>query len=255
MGFYISKPGPNTQAYLNEIGRHLGEIFHEVYAQDNLIALDKHISFAADPAFNGLLNEAAATEAEKDLGWRLHVACWFARQAIALGGDFVECGVLRGFTSYGLCRHLEFQQYPAKFWLFDTFHGLPDEYSSANERASWNRLYQGAEFADLHAFVKSRFAPFPNVQVVQGMVPEVFSTVALGNIAFLHLDMNAEIAERLALEQLYPHLLPGAVVLLDDYGWSSHREQMLSAKRFFDGKQIPILELPTGQGVAVIPAR
>lgn len=253
MGFYISKPGPNTQLYLNEIGRHLGEMFYEVHAQDNLVMLDRNTTFAKEPAFSALLADIAISPTEGDLGWRLHVACWFAEQAITLGGDFVECGVLRGFTSFGLCRHLNFQQYAGKFWLFDTFNGLPEQYSSDSERAAWNHLYHNEEFDGLYASVKGRFSIYPNVHVVQGMVPEVFSTVSMGDIAFLHLDMNAEVAERLALEQLYPRLQPGAVVLLDDYGWSFNRAQMVSARAFFGDRNIPILELPTGQGVAVIP--
>lgn len=253
MSFYVSKKGPNNQYALNEAGRHLHDTFLKVYGEDNLIVLDRNLAFLDDAQFNQLVSEAAISVEERGLAWRAHVAGWFGKQALALGGDFVECGVLRGFTSYFLCKYLNFQDYPGQFWLYDTFAGLPDQYSSETERNMWNVYYQQEALADLYSLVKQRFAAFANVHVVQGMVPDSLISTPPGNIAFLHLDMNAEAAERLALENLFPKLMPGAVILLDDYGWTAHQPQMESARAFFGGKQLPILELPTGQGVVVMP--
>lgn len=253
MTFYVSKNNPNSQDAFNKVGMYLHQAFNRVHGDDNLITLDKNLAFLEEQAFTRLIAEAAITSEERGLAWRMHVACWFAKQTLKLSGDFVECGVLRGFTSYVLCRHLNFQDQLRNFWLFDTFNGLPDRYSTEKERETWNGRYQSEDPAGLYAFVQARFAAYPNVRVLQGAVPDVFATNTPNAIAFLHLDMNSAIAERLALEHLFPLLAPGAVVLLDDYGWLVCREQMESAKTFFNAKDLPILELPTGQGVVVIP--
>jgi hypothetical protein len=71
-------------------------------------------------------------------------------------------------------------------------------------------------------------------------------------VAFLHLDLNSAVAEAAALEFFATRFSPGAFVLLDDYGWRGFRPQKLAADRFFGRLGKPIMELPTGQGVAMI---
>jgi hypothetical protein len=85
-------------------------------------------------------------------------------------------------------------------------------------------------------------------------VPEALAGSAPARIAFLHLDMNSSRAEVGALQLLYDRLLPGAFLLLDDYGWYAYREQKLAEDAFFEKRGVGVLELPTGQGLLVKPA-
>ena len=41
-------------------------------------------------------------------------------------------------------------------------------------------------------------------------------------------------------------------MVLDDYGWANYKPQKVVADNFFKSKDIPIVELPTGQGLAII---
>ena len=68
-------------------------------------------------------------------------------------------------------------------------------------------------------------------------------------MAFLHLDMNCAGPEVAAAEYLWPRVVPGGFVLIDDYcrvGYSI-------LKRGFDDfacrNGVNILSLPTGQGL------
>lgn len=253
MGFFISKGGPNNQHNLDEVGRILHELFASVFAEDNLIVFDRNLTFLEDKPFASAVKEFAHTAVERELSWRLHITSWFARQVFDLPGDFVECGVLRGLTSAVLCRVLNFERHQGAFWLFDTFNGLAARYASADEFSLWNQAYRSPEFAGLFSSVQQRFAEYPNVKVIQGIVPDVFKHQIPQAISFLHIDMNAALAERLALETLYPLVIPGGVILLDDFGWKFHRAQMEAARDFFDQQGLKVMELPTGQGVVMKP--
>ena len=70
-------------------------------------------------------------------------------------------------------------------------------------------------------------------------------------ISFLHIDMNNADAEVGALERLFDKVVTGAVIVFDDYGWLAYREQKLGEDAFLAGHDMQILELPTGQGIAI----
>ena len=105
--------------------------------------------------------------------------------------------------------------------------------------------------AGLYEQVKKRFADLPNVTVTKGSVPEVLHTVALEKISFLHLDINSAAAEIGALELLFDRVVPGGVVVLDDYGWIAYREQKAAEDPFFLDRGYRVMELPTGQGLLI----
>jgi len=89
------------------------------------------------------------------------------------------------------------------------------------------------------------------VRIVKGVVPDVLDNVSPDKIALLHLDINSPAAERGALDRLYDKMPPGGVLVLDDYGWTMFRRQKESADAFLQSRGLTILELPTGQGLAI----
>ena len=99
--------------------------------------------------------------------------------------------------------------------------------------------------------MKERFSGFDNVTVTQGRVPEILAEVAPQKIAFMHLDMNNADAEVGALEVLFDRMVPGAVLILDDYGWLAYRAQKLAEDPWFAKYGYRVLEMPTGQGMLI----
>jgi hypothetical protein len=71
-------------------------------------------------------------------------------------------------------------------------------------------------------------------------------------IQFLHLDLNSASAESIALTRMLQRLPHGAFVILDDYGWKHYSAQKKVADAIFSERHIPIVELPTGQSMAII---
>jgi hypothetical protein len=224
-------------------------IYPRNFVGDMLITVDRNMGFMDDPGFLAAVDAEQPNAQEVSLLWRLHVLCWCARNALRLEGDFVECGVFRGFMTAVAARYLDFAARPRRWHLYDTFEGIPQEQLDPGHSNP-----SGYREAGLHESVVRRFAAYPNIEIHRGRVPEALAGSAPARIAFLHLDMNSSRAEVGALQLLYDRLLPGAFLLLDDYGWYAYREQKLAEDAFFEKRGVGVLELPTGQGLLVKPA-
>jgi hypothetical protein len=99
------------------------------------------------------------------------------------------------------------------------------------------------------------FAEYPNVVVIRGAVPGTLPLVPSERIAYLCIDMNAAAPERAALEYFWDKVVPGGVILLDDYGFIEHEAQRRSFDEFARARDVRILALPTGHGLLINPYR
>lgn len=220
-----------------------------VYRNDMLITLARNISFRHDQKFISCFYDTATNEQEHSLIWRLHTLVWAARNALNVEGDFVECGVFKGFCSSVLLKYLDFQNLPRQAYLYDTFEGLPEKTSTAQERRDWDYTKYNSEA--IYNGVRQKFSSYGNVKIVRGIVPDSFAEAVPEKIAFLHIDMNSEKAEMLALEHLFDRVTPGGFIVFDDFGWVSNANQMKAELAFMTARGHAVLELPTGQGVVI----
>jgi O-methyltransferase len=219
------------------------------YANDMLICLWRNLSFRHDKKFVSAFYDSVTSEQEKSLVWRLHTLVWAAQTALLVDGDFVECGVFKGFCSSVLLKYLNFQDFARKAYLYDTFEGLPEKTSTEQERRTWDYTQYDSEA--VYNGVLEKFSKYKNVTIVRGVVPDTFEVAIPEKIAFLHIDMNSEMAEMLALEHLFDKVTPGGMIVFDDFGWSCNANQMKAELTFMNERGHHILELPTGQGVVI----
>ena len=63
--------------------------------------------------------------------------------------------------------------------------------------------------------------------------------------------MNIAYPEVAAIEFFWDKLVPGALVVLDDYGWTNNIEQKRAMDAFAAKKGVMILTMPTGQGLLI----
>lgn len=252
MTFY----GPENRDDLRrvyELVDEIGSIYEKSdrlrFIGDNMIVLMRNMAFARDAAFMAAFNDNLPEKADEFKIWRLHTYCWAGRSALNLPGDFVECGVFHGFYSAVLVQYLDFAAIDKRMYLFDTFAGLSEEYSTDRERRGIADAYDLDE--SWVEGVRKRFAPYPNVVVRKGVVPDVLLEGSPKRVAFLHLDMNAGAAEIGALEVLFERMTPGGIVLMDDFGRVENRELHLLLLQWMEGHGHPVLELPTGQGLVI----
>ena len=212
--------------------------------------------FLSDPRFRAAYSAGVQSGhrigAPEDLHieWRVYVCCWAASYAARVPGDFVECGVSTGTVSLAVCHYVAFAGLAKSFWLFDTFAGIPEQQAAAEElpfvQSKNSRLY-----FDCYDLAKRNFAPFPNVRLVKGLVPESLDAAAIERIAYLHIDMNIAYPEVEASRRLWDRLSEGAIVIYDDYGSVGHRLQKQALDAFASERGVEILSLPTGQGLLI----
>lgn len=218
------------------------------YDSDGLQSLHNH-EFLKDAGFQKAL--ARGLRADPGLGfmtWRLHVALWAASHAMRLPGDFVECGVNRGFLSSAIMAYLDWNSLEQSFFLFDTFQGIATHLLSSEEIAS-GRLEHNQQYTECYDNAVRNFAEFQRVHLVRGTVPESLASVEVSRVAYLSIDMNCAKADTEAFEYFWPRLSPGAVVLLDDYAYCGFESTYRTFNELADRHRIHILSLPTGQGI------
>ncbi len=249
--FYGNFQGENGALFKQSL-EILRKVFSRVYANDNLITVQRNVGFLQDPKFMKAFTKAALTTQEKSLGWRLHTLCWAAHHCLSVEGDFVECGVYKGFSFAVVCDYLDFAKVSKKLYLYDTYEGIPEQYNSEGRS---NRVYEEQLKANRNAIydeVVAKFKPYPNVEIVKGIVPDTFAKSSPKKIALLHIDMNAAAAEIAALEHLFDRVSTGGIIIFDDYGWSGYVKQKIAEDTFMAARgDHRIMELPTGQGLLI----
>ena len=150
----------------------------------------------------------------------------------------------------------DFAKTGRQFHLYDSFQGfdpsqttdadfpdLPGFLAFANKIYSEDGLWEG---------VRDRFAPLPHFHVHQGFLPDTLDRDGYPDrIAYLHIDLNVAPVEIACLDRLFDRVVPGGIIIFDDYGWKVYHRQKDAEDAYFAERGYQILELPTGQGLAV----
>jgi O-methyltransferase len=147
-------------------------------------------------------------------------------------GDIVECGVWKGGSMMAAALTLLRQNCrDRRLWLFDTFQGMSEpterDLSTAGHsaqqdfEADWLRI----SMDDVRAAVLRTGYPAEHVFFVKGKVEDTVPAQAPAQIALLRLDTDWYESTRHELEHLFPRLVRGGVLIIDDYGhWEGARQ-------------------------------
>lgn len=171
------------------------------------------------------------------------LAC--ARACRGLGGAMAEAGVFAGASARLICE----AKGDAPLHLFDVFETLqaPQAATAESEHAAAVRRH----FRTAHgtrAAVERLLAPYPGVQVHAGVFPDTAKGLEDERFSFVHLDLDLAPSTRDALEFFHPRLLPGGIIVADDFNDPGVRGTF---DAYFAGRADTIVALPWGQGIAV----
>lgn len=230
------------------------------YFGDHFAVRKKYIPFHHDARFQETWNRTCEESAPHwiggtpDIRWRVHVCNWAAQNCLRLDGDFAEFGVNTGLLTSMILRNTDFDNSGKKFFLFDTFEGIPVDMASQTELASVHKMnrnmYAGNPAnRDILSFVRKVFAPHPNAVIVQGLLPGTIEQVEIKSLGFVSIDLNITSAEIGVIEAIWDRITPGGIVVLDDYGLAGHDEQNAAWNDFAARADRTIMALPTGQGI------
>jgi O-methyltransferase len=221
-----------------------------VWAYDADGMATNHFSpFTADPQFTALYDEMAArwfADEVVDARWRMWLLTRWARHARSVPGAFAEFGTYRGGCAWMVLSTAELGP-ERRFYLFDTFAGIPHENLTEAERAS----EFGGRLADTSVeYVAQLLAPWGDIpQLVPGDVFATTESAPAGPLAFAHIDLNAAAPTEHVLRYVYDRLSPGGVIVFDDYGWTGYEDQRARIDAFVASRPEELVALPTGQAV------
>jgi len=169
-------------------------------------------------------------------------------------GDFVECGVWKGgsmmATAYSLKNMGELDR---NLYLFDTFEGMTPP---SNNDITYSNLEASKLLAESSKEDSSSiwcYSPLDEVKInitstgynpekihlIKGKVEETIPQCIPEKIALLRLDTDWYESTRHELEHLFPRLVHGGVIIIDDYGhWKGCQQ---ATDEYFQKNNIPIL--------------
>ncbi len=160
-------------------------------------------------------------------------------EANQIAGDFVECGVWRGGSAMNMALTLlDCGSTSRNLYLFDTFAGM--SVPTTNDVDVHGRVAQKkfdklqdedkntwcyASLEDVQQNMRSTEYPAEKLHFVKGKVEDTLPGQAPAQIALLRLDTDWYESTAHELEHLFPRLVPGGVLILDDYGhWQGARK-------------------------------
>ncbi len=209
--------------------------------------------FIQDPRFKKAYQAAEATNPWQgfNMPWRVYVVCALADMVKHLPGDFVECGVNTGAYSRAVIDYINFNSLQKTFFLLDTYQGLVREQITKDEYNAGVGEYLNT-YQDVYEQVVKTFAPF-NTRVIRGAVPGTLAQCTAESVCYLSIDMNVVEPEIAAAQFFWDKLVPGGVMILDDYGFPAHLAQKKAFDSFAAEKGVSILYIPTGQAIIFKP--
>lgn len=158
-----------------------------------------------------------------------------------LPGDTAECGVYQGASSYLICRRMS--GLGKLHHVFDSFEGL------SAPRPEDGSYWRAGDLSAPEAEARETLRDFDFVAYHRGWIPTRFPEVADRTFCFVHLDVDLYDPTRDALEFFYDRMVPGGIILCDDFGFRTCPGAHRAMTDFFRDKAEEIVSLPTGQGL------
>ncbi len=155
-------------------------------------------------------------------------------------GDFVECGACRGGSGAVMAYVAMREGLKRTVWLSDVLMGHPRPARSAGPDRKIMKELAGtmiASKADVRKALKTvNSYSQKNIKIVPGWFKDSLTSVKIRKIALLHIDADWYDATLLCLEKLYPLIVSGGYLVVDDYANPSFPGVKLAVQRFFAKK-------------------
>lgn len=212
-----------------------------------------------DEKFNEISNFAYSTKET------IYSTYELAREIIDknIKGCFVECGVAAGAQI--MVMKLALGESDKKIYAFDSFEGIPlagefdetqpgigeikhDKMLPESERLVSSGITAHSRENVIENFRKNELST-NNVIFIKGWFQETLPiwVTGIGKISLLRLDGDLYESTMVCLKYLYPKVLVGGIVIIDDFALAGARKAVYD---YFENKIPEIIAVEGGQGVA-----
>lgn len=167
--------------------------------------------------------------------------------ARGIAGDSVECGVRYGKSSYFILHGLRDAQRPHH--LCDSFAGLSAPTAADTANGGRRDVWRAGDLSVNEPVVQTNLKDFPQCQFHRGWIPACFAGLEANKFALVHVDVDLYEPTLAAFEFFYPRLVPGGMMVCDDYGFASCPGARKAVDEYFSGRPDALIELPSGQAL------
>jgi O-methyltransferase len=158
--------------------------------------------------------------------------------AVHLPGDVIECGVFRGDSMKQLGLRMTDLSKGKKLYGLDSFGGFPKNRVGRNDvglfriLAIIRRKFRDCDDAPMRL---KRFFECYNIQAetIPGYFEDSLPLFAKHRFCFAHLDCDIYSSYKTCLEYLYDRMVPGGVIVFDDYRSPKWPGAALAIDEFF----------------------
>lgn len=175
-------------------------------------------------------------------------------------GCIADCGVYKGESLFNFARFIEMTS-PGdrirKVYGFDDFEGLRNFSNKDNmtgaagavEGGYSSKNFKNVLFELVDVFNNDSFVPkSKRIELIDGDINITSKEFVENNkgvrFSLIHLDLDLYEPTLSALQNLYPKLSPGGVVLLDEYALNDFSGESQAVEDYFSGKPPKIQKLP-----------
>ncbi|MFC4599635.1 TylF/MycF/NovP-related O-methyltransferase [Cohnella hongkongensis] len=173
------------------------------------------------------------------------------KMTLDLPGAVVECGVFKGvsFSRFAMFRELFSSPYSRKLIGFDTFGKFP-ETQFEEDAAALHKFIQAAGDSSISVDqlneVLTNKGVNKQIELISGDITQTVPEYVRNNpelkISLLNLDTDIYEPAVTILEHLYPRIVTGGVLILDDYG--TFPGETKAVDDYFKGRKVQIRKFP-----------
>jgi len=232
------------KAAYDDLERRQAELLNSYY----LSGARKKIDIAALPGFGEI---AAQVRADGRAGMqddRLYTL-WQAVMRAPGGAPVVEVGTYLGGSARFIAESFKTRGLEPHFYVCDTFSG----HARTDEAFDPIHHREGGKFKNTSAEqVAAYLAPHPNVELVVGDIVETAPArlAAEPRFGLVHIDVDVYPPTDFCLRFFAPRLAPGALLVVDDYGFTTCPGAKRAVDDFVaDHPEFTMLHLLSGQAV------
>lgn len=165
-----------------------------------------------------------------------------------LPGDIAECGVFRAAGSYLMLSATA--STPKRFYGFDSFEGLSEPGRADMIDNAYAFKWKKHDLASKEDRALSNLSRFSDrVTLFRGWIPEQFGEIEDKRFCLVHIDVDLYEPTRDSLEFFIPRLVPGGMIICDDYGFDTCPGAKRAMDEIADRHGLGVAHLTTGQGL------
>jgi hypothetical protein len=171
-----------------------------------------------------------------------------------IDGAFVECGVWKGGSMLAAIETLvNLKDLSRQLYLYDTFEGMSaptkEDVSCNNQEADrmlqsdlnkqTNLVWAYSTLEEVKKTIALGSYPSEKIHYIKGKVEDTLPSSIPDKISLLRLDTDWYESTKHELVHLYPRLVKGGVLIIDDYGyWKGAKK---AVDEYFQYNKVPIL--------------